>query len=233
MNKTQIQSLIENLRMQTAANSITPNMLANILTELNNNAAANQQQDTGGSAVTVTSSDAPILYCDVQNGKLVLRNYEYYKALGLEPILFRYIKKKNRWHIQGSSFRYGPKKKGWFANGKQGTIRIDGGIVSRNAKVINSIKKAGDDYRETAATFVKTNADAEIQKGITWGCSYITNHSRVSYRMIRLPFAIGYAQRVTSEGDAVSVASLVSNLAPFFIRGQKNKAGEYVWAFSR
>lgn len=233
MNKTQIQSLIENLRMQSAANSITPTMLANILTELNNNAGATQQQDPGGTTVTVTSSDAPLLYCDVQNGKLILRNYEYYKALGLEPILFRYIKKKNRWNIQGCSFRYGPKKKGWFANGKQGTIRIDGGIVSRNVKVINSIAKAGDDYRDTAATFVKTNADVEVSKGITWGCSYITNRTRDNYRMIRLPFAIGYAPRVTSEITAVTVASLVSNLAPFFIRGQKNKAGEYTWAFSR
>ena len=74
MNKTQIQALIENLRIQTAANSITPTMLANILTELNNNAAANTQQE-GGGTITVTSSDAPLLYCDVQNGKLILRNY--------------------------------------------------------------------------------------------------------------------------------------------------------------
>lgn len=232
MNKTQIQSLIENLRIQTAANSITPNMLANILTELNNNAAANTQQEGGGS-ITVSSSDAPLLYCDVQNGKLILRNYEYYKALGLEPILFRYIKKKNRWRIEGCSFRYGPKKKGWFANGKQGTIRIEGGIVSRNAKVINSVAKSADDYRDTADTFVKTNADVEMAKGITWGCSYITNRSRDGYRMIRLPFAIGYAPKVTSETAAVTVANLVSNLAPFFIRGQRKKDDIYIWSFSR
>ena len=232
MNKTQIQALIENLRIQTAANSITPTMLANILTELNNNAATNTQQE-GGGTVTVTSSDAPLLYCDVQNGKLILRNYEYYKALGLEPILFRYIKKKNRWSIAGCNFRYGPKKKGWFANGKQGTIRIDGGIVSRTAKVINSIAKAGDDYRDTADTFVKTNANVEVARGITWGCSIITNRTRDNYRMVRLPFAIGYAPRVTSETTAVTVANLVSNLAPFFIRGQKTRGGDYIWAFSR
>ena len=232
MNKTQIQALIENLRIQTAANSITPTMLANILTELNNNAAANTQQE-GGGTITVTSSDAPLLYCDVQNGKLILRNYEYYKALGLEPILFRYIKKKNRWHIVGCSFRYGPKKKGWFANGKQGTIRIDGGIVSRNAKVINSVAKAGDDYRDTAETFVKANANAEISKGITWGCSYITKNTSEGYRMVRLPFAIGYAPRVTSETTAVTVANLVSNLAPFFIRGQRKRNDIYIWSFSR
>lgn len=232
MNKTQIQALIENLRIQTAANSITPTMLANILTELNNNAAANTQQE-GGGTITVTSSDAPLLYCEVQNGLLILRNYEYYKALGLEPILFRYIKKKNRWRIAGCNFRYGPKKKGWFANGKQGTIRVEGGIVSRTAKVINSVAKAGDDYRDTAETFVKTNADAEVYKGITWGCSYITKHTREGYRMVRLPFAIGYAPRVTNETSAVTVANLVSNLAPFFIRGQRKKDDNYIWSFSR
>ena len=130
--------------MQTAANSITPNMLANILTELNNNSASTTPQgDT-----TIEASDAPLLYCEVRNGLLYLRNYEYYTALGLEPILFRYIKKKNRWNIQGSNLKYGPKKKGWFANGKQHTLQIGtGGLVKRNYKVINTYNLSGDDYR--------------------------------------------------------------------------------------
>lgn len=148
--------------MQTAANSITPNMLANILTELNNNSASTTPQgDT-----TIEASDAPLLYCEVRNGLLYLRNYEYYTALGLEPILFRYIKKKNRWNIQGSNLKYGPKKKGWFANGKQHTLQIGtDGLVKRNYKVINTYNLSGDDYRFTADTFVRTNADVETTLG--------------------------------------------------------------------
>lgn len=230
MNKTQIQSLIENLRMQTAANSITPTMLANILTELNNNSASTTPQ----SDTTIEASDAPLLYCEVRNGLLYLRNYEYYTALGLEPILFRYIKKKNRWNIQGSNLKYGPKKKGWFANGKQHTLQIGtGGLVKRNYKVINTYNLSGDDYRFTADTFVRTNADVETNRGITWGCCSISRSNRNGYRMVRLPFAIGFAQKVTDEQAAVTVGSLISNLAPFFIRGQRKKDDIYTWAFSR
>ena len=230
MNKTQIQSLIENLRMQTAANSITPNMLANILTELNNNSASTTPQ----SDTTIEASDAPLLYCEVRNGLLYLRNFEYYKALGLEPILFRYIKKKNRWNIVGCKLSYGPKKKGWYANGKQRTISVDAsGLVKRNVVVLNTYNSSGDDYRETAETFVRTNADVETTRGITWGCCSISRSNSYGYRMVRLPFAIGFAQKVTDEQAAVTVANLISNLAPFFIRGQRKKDDIYTWAFSR
>jgi hypothetical protein len=51
--------------------------------------------------------------------------------------------------------------------------------------------------------------------------------------MVRLPFAIGFAQKVTDEQAAVTVANLISNLAPFFIRGQRKKDDIYTWAFSR
>jgi len=230
MNKTQIQSLIEVLRMQTAANSITPNMLANILTELNNNSAS----DTDSEGATIEATDAPLLYCEVRSGLLYLRNFKYYKALGLEPILFRYIKKKNRWNITGSKLYYGPKKKGWFANGKQGTIMIEStGLVKRNALVLNRIGITGNDYRSSAGTFPCANADAPTSRGVTWGCSEIDNHPGTNYRMVRLPFAVGFAPKVTSEKAAITVADLVSNLAPFFIRGQKNREGDYEWAFTR
>ena len=233
MNKTQIQSLIENLRIQTAANSITPNMLANILTELNEN-ADNSNTQSQCSDVTVTSSTAPLLYCEVQNGRLYLRNYEYYQALNLEPVLFRYIKKKNRWNIEGLNRRYGPKKKGWFANGKLHTITVsEEGLVKRNYCILTYNNSEDIDYRHTPDTFVTDNANTKTRRGVTWGCSTISNCVNENYRMVRLPFAIGFAPKIECETTAITVANLVSNLAPFFIRGQKNRQGDYEWAFSR
>ena len=231
MNKTQIQNLIENLRMQTAANSITPNILANILTELNNASGEKLTQPP----TVVEKGNTPLLYCEVRNGSLYLRNYEYYKALELEPILFRYTRKRNRWENRTSQLKYGPRKKGWFANGKQGTLKVDSdGLVKRNSSVLNCIDQQGTDYRSTASTFVQNDADSESKRGVTWGTCQISRLGKDKrFRMLRLPFAIGFAPRATKQTQAITVADLVSNLAPFYVRGMINNDGEYEWFFSR
>ena len=231
MNKTQIQSLIENLRMQTAANSITPNMLANILTALNDAAGETGQQNTN---ITIESDGAPLLYCEVIDNQLYLRNASYYQALGLQPILFRYIRKRNRWNVRGSSRKYGAHKKGWFANGKQGTLKVSSsGLVERSEEIVNTYKSGATDYSSSASVFVVSDPESGTQRGVTWGCSQITKYiRRTSYRMLKLPFAIGFAPKVTSEEEAVTLSKLVSNLAPFYIRGQVGE-DEYIWRFSK
>ena len=217
--------------MQTAANSITPNMLANILTALNEASGEGGQPNTN---VTIESNGAPLLYCEVVDNQLYLRNASYYQALGLQPILFRYIKKRNRWHVNGSSRKYGAHKKGWFANGKQGTLKVSSsGLVERSEKVINTYKGIASDYSTEASVFVVSNPRAGTQRGVTWGCCQITKYiRRTDYRMLKLPFAIGFAPKVTSEEEAVTLSKLASNLAPFFIRGQVGE-GDYIWRFSK
>lgn len=225
MNTTQIQSLIENLRQQTAANSITPTMVANILTELNNTLAAAVKNDQ---SVTIESSAAPLLYCEVVSKQLFVRNADYYLALGLVPILFRYVKKRNRWE-GNKKVKRGPRKKGWFAYGKQGTLHVDGtGLVRRTKKVVNKLGFTSE-YSNSPATFVEFEI-GHSKTGISWGQSKIKKDNG---RMIRLPFAIGFAPKVTTHTAGVRLSDLVSNLAPFYVRGQSGKDGEYKWSFSR
>jgi len=225
MTTTQIQNLIENLRQQTAENSITPTMVANILTEINSALAASMKNDQ---SVTIESSAAPLLYCEVVNGQLYVRNYSYYTALGLEPILFRYIKKRNRWK-DNKKRKHSPFHKGWFANGKQKTISIgSGGLVYRSKNPVGCYNSGGSGYSTNASTFVE-NTPGHSVRGITWGSSKIVRGER----MVRLSFAIGFAPKVTSETAAVKLSDLVSNLAPFFVRGQMGGDNKYIWRFSR
>lgn len=224
MTTTQIQTLIENLRQQTAANSITPTMVANILTELNTALAAASKKDQ---SVSIESSAAPLLYCEVVNNQLFVRNADYYRVLGLVPILFRYVRKRNRWKNNKKQKR-GPKKKGWFANGKQGTLFVDGtGLVRRTKYVVNRLGFTSE-YSALASTFVE-HIPGDTKTGISWGLSKI---QKSNGRMLRMAFAIGFAPKVTKESTAVRLSDLVSNLAPFYVRGQM-KDEEYVWRFSR
>ena len=223
MTKKQIQSLIENLRTQSAANSISPDMLATILTYLNNAEAEE--------AVEIES--LPHLYCEVVKGKLYVRNFEYYAALGYVPILFRYIRKRNRYRLK-KGINYSPYKKGWFANGVQGTLRVsDDGLVARCEIVVNSPKTTPEHYLQTARTFIMSDARKTEDK-ITWGNCQISMQDckKKHMRMVRLPFAIGYAQPNTDCSKAITVGNIVSNLAPFFVRGQV-KGLEYIWSFSK
>ncbi len=91
MTPSQIQVLIDNLRQQTAANSITPIMLANILTALNENSAPSQAEPetpagmlSGGmnwffghlcQATTTAGMECPLTTddneCSMQTGNIV------------------------------------------------------------------------------------------------------------------------------------------------------------------
>lgn len=223
MTPNQIQTLIENLRVQTAANSINPDMLATILTHLNRGAT-----NVGTNAI----ESLPLLYCEVIKGKLYLRNNKYYEEQGYVPILFRYTRWRNR--IDTKKRRgHGPRKKGWHANGKVGTIKVDGdGLIQRSTLVLNSYKMEAAAYSNEAAIFVN-HGDAP-KHPITWGTCKIDkkNPTNGNNRMIRLPFAIAYAKPTTNEVTAVTLADIASNLAPFFVRGSESGDG-YRWFFSR
>lgn len=223
MTKTQIQRLIENLRVQTAANTISPDMLATILTCLN---------DAPSTVNNTYIETPPLLYCEVVQGKLYLRNSEYYLALGLKPILFRYIRWRNRYRLHTKNL-HAPKKKGWHANGLQGTLRINkDGQVLRTKKVINDFQGADYSYSETAATFVNDGRAKSTNK-ITWGSMSIYPTQNRRLRMIRLPFAIAFAKNNRLQSKGTKLCDLQSNLAPFFVRGQEIGNGHMYWAFSR
>lgn len=223
MTKTQIQRLIENLRVQTAANTISPDMLATILTCLN---------DAPSTVNNTYIETPPLLYCEVVNGKLYLRNSEYYLALGLKPILFRYIRWHNRYRLKKKDM-HAPLKKGWHANGLQGTLKINSdGQVLRTKKVINDFHSAEHSYSEWASTFVN-DGQKEGSNRVTWGCQKIDIMRHNKPRMIRLPFAIAFAENNRLQSKAIKVSDLQSNLAPFFVRGQGEHNKVISWRFSK
>jgi len=225
MTPRQIQNLIENLRVQTAANTISPDMLATILTQLNNGGEYNTN--------TIMIDSRPLLYCEVVNNKLYLRNFEYYDQLGFKPILFRYTRWRNRYRLKKKDM-HGPHKKGWHANGLQGTLRINkDGQVLRTEKVINDFHNTDFNYIGDASVFVNNGRQQEGSSKVTWGRVQMDIAPSGHVRMIHLPFAIAYAKNNRLQAKGNKLSDLQSNLAPFFVRGQENWQHKVMWRFSR
>ena len=126
MEKQEILSLIDGLKNATNPGTITPVMLGNVLEDIVEFTGDNQ------------SAGLPKISCYVEGKSLYIRNSDYYLERGYVPILFRYIKKRNKMRFVGRK-SHSAVKKGWFQCGRPGTIRInESHKVERSIDIINT-----------------------------------------------------------------------------------------------
>lgn len=224
MEKQELLSVISGLKEATNPGSITPLMLGNVL---ENMVAFSEENSATG---------FPQISCYVKKKTLYVRNANYYLQQGYVPILFRYIKKRNRVKFQGNK-SHSDVRKGWFQCGRPGTIRIsESGMVERSISIINVDGPNSSTVYSSEAEVFPTNQHYDVPC-VRWGCTRIDvgDQSDGNYRMIRLPFAIGFWKRDNRklQSRPILATEMVSNLAPFFVRGQKEAGSNYIWNFSR
>jgi len=182
-----------------------------------------------GSSLTNVINTAQIS-CEVVNGRLKIHGAQKLTDAGYVPYLFRLTRKRNPYHhrpnyrIEGDEDRrYCQPKKGWHVYGSRHAVSLSGESLAFSLNSRYALHRPCEEgYSENAEALVHIHVRKDGLRSIAWGRSNIKlNDIRVTGkkkdRMLRLPFAIGFAKPMNHGKMPITPANLVSSLAMFSV----------------
>jgi hypothetical protein len=162
---------------------------------------------------------APQILCEVIEDIVYVRGASKLIAAGYVPYLFRFSRRRtqdrdNKW--------YTGVKRGWHLFGSKATVKISSdGQLSFSNQSAGSIHMAKNvKYEDSPVCLLHIKTDKRGNKYVPWGLSkiYMNDfHRKGVERMLRLPYAIGFAKEKPIGRTTITADDLVSNLAQFSI----------------
>lgn len=114
--------------------------------------------------------------------------------------------------------------------GSRHTVRVVGTRVEFSINPSKTLHEKATAYSAYCSALVKLHRRADGTFSLPWGRSMIKLYDRFAKhdRMLRLPFAIGFAKPIEHGTQKVNVLNLVSNLAEFsLVYNPQTKAFSY------
>ena len=154
---------------------------------------------------------------EVVDGKLKVWGSAKLLEMGYVPFLFRFTRKRNR-NRNNDNGRH--VRKGWNVYGSHHAIKIENNTVFFSTNEKRFIHEPALGYSTAPETLFRIKENGPFGPQIAWGKGRVTlddpiNHN--NHRMLRMPFAIGFAKPPQSQCQRINVLNLVSNLAQFSV----------------
>lgn len=232
---------IDTLREATAKGSVTPRMLAEILSDITT-AAQGVGEDADDLRLLLAQSSGsapalvgkPFIYCTVSDGALILHGHEKYLEAGAVPMLFRSTRKRNPVRSRNLTAdqllkKGGPVTKGLHCFGARHTLNVHGdGAVYLSTNDHQYLNKYPANYLPlSASALLKEHRRADGSRFVPWGRSMVPLLSRDDLpRSLRFRFYIAFVRPDVQGSPVIAASDIVSNLASFSVVGlPKSSAG--------
>lgn len=172
----------------------------------------------GGSDETVALMGKAQIACEVVGSQLQVYGAAALIKAGYVPYLFRHTRRRNR-HRNSSdpTITHSLPTKGWHLYGSRHSVRVVGTRVEFSTNTSKDLHNKATAYSPYCSALVKLHRRDDGTLSLPWGRSMIRLYDRFAKheRMLRLPFAIGFAKPIDHGTQKVNVLNLVSNLAEF------------------